>query len=198
MKGIIYKYVSPSRKVYIGQTIRENKRRSQFNNLNYSYGGKGINNARNKYLPENFTYEILQTLESDSKEDLASLLNDAEKLYIDKFKSNNPKYGYNETVGGQNAANYGMLGKHHTEQTKKILSQISKNPENIKRLRENGMKTAIKVAAYNKKTGEFYKEYNSISEAARDLGADKGNIAKCIDDRFPNIISAKGYTFKKI
>lgn len=48
MEGIIYKYVSPSGKVYIGQTIEEKKRRRIFNNLNQSYGGVKIDNARKK------------------------------------------------------------------------------------------------------------------------------------------------------
>ena len=59
IKGIIYKYTSPSGKVYIGQTINEYKRRNTFLNLNLKYGGAKVENARKKYLPENFIYEII-------------------------------------------------------------------------------------------------------------------------------------------
>ena len=48
MKGIIYKYTSPSNKVYIGQTLNEERRRKEFLNLKKQYGGLKINNARKK------------------------------------------------------------------------------------------------------------------------------------------------------
>lgn len=60
MIGIIYKYTSPSGKVYIGQTIDEKKRRKEFRNLNIKYAGRKINHARKKYGPENFEYEVLE------------------------------------------------------------------------------------------------------------------------------------------
>lgn len=44
--GIIYRYISPSGKSYIGQTIDEIVRKQFFYNLNCSYGGKKIDNAR--------------------------------------------------------------------------------------------------------------------------------------------------------
>lgn len=47
IRGIIYKYTSPSGKHYIGQTINENQRRKIFNNLNLAYAGLKIDNARN-------------------------------------------------------------------------------------------------------------------------------------------------------
>lgn len=48
MIGIIYKYTSPSGKVYIGQTTQEKRRRKTFLNLNKSYGGVKIDNARRR------------------------------------------------------------------------------------------------------------------------------------------------------
>ena len=57
MTGIIYKYTSPSGKVYIGQTTDEKRRIKTFFNLNKSYGGEKIDNARKKHGPCNFKYE---------------------------------------------------------------------------------------------------------------------------------------------
>ena len=59
IKGIIYLYISPSLKCYVGQTINEEKRRLAFLNLNSTYGGKLIDNERKKYKPENFVYVVL-------------------------------------------------------------------------------------------------------------------------------------------
>ncbi len=59
IEGIIYLYESPNRKRYVGQTTNEKQRRLTFCNLNRSYGGAKIDNARKKYLPENFKYMVL-------------------------------------------------------------------------------------------------------------------------------------------
>ena len=50
MRGIIYKYVSPSNKVYIGQTVDEKKRRQVFLREDNDYAGIKINAAR-KNIP---------------------------------------------------------------------------------------------------------------------------------------------------
>lgn len=46
MEGVVYKYTSPSGKVYIGQTSNEKRRRSEFFRINQSYGGSKMDNAR--------------------------------------------------------------------------------------------------------------------------------------------------------
>lgn len=197
IEGIIYKYTSPSGKVYIGQTKNESKRKRAFKCLECSYGGKAINNARAKYIPENFLYEVLEVIKANNKESLQDLLDDRESYYISYYKSNNPKYGYNETTGGQNAANYGMLGKNHSYETKqKIAEKLKNDQETIQRCIENGMKTAISIKAYKKDTGEFVGEYESIGEAARQLNINKANLAKCVSGN-PKYKSCKGYIFKK-
>ena len=59
--GIIYKYTSPSNKVYIGQTRDEFNRRQKFlSKTNYTYAGTKINKARAKYGPENFLFYLKQ------------------------------------------------------------------------------------------------------------------------------------------
>ena len=56
----IYKITNRlNNKIYIGQTINEQKRRNTFLNINLRYGGLKIDNARKKYLPENFSYEVI-------------------------------------------------------------------------------------------------------------------------------------------
>lgn len=49
IRGIIYKYTSPSGKVYIGQTINEKDRRKHFLIQKLSYGGIKIDTARAMY-----------------------------------------------------------------------------------------------------------------------------------------------------
>lgn len=61
-RGIIYKYTSPSGKSYIGQTINEVQRRYDFRNLNETYAGLKIENARHKY---GFILEVFTTKDGE-------------------------------------------------------------------------------------------------------------------------------------
>ena len=97
IKGIVYKYTSPSGKVYIGQTLNEERRRKEFLNLKKQYGGLKINNARKKYKPENFKYEILFENEYDTIENANKELNEKEEYYIKQYDSINN--GYNISIG---------------------------------------------------------------------------------------------------
>lgn len=56
--GIIYKYTSPSGKVYIGQTMQENERRQTFLNPNKIYAGNFSTycNGRNNHEYKGFLY----------------------------------------------------------------------------------------------------------------------------------------------
>ena len=93
MNGVIYKYTSPSGKIYIGQTCRERGRRNDFLE-NGEYGGSRIDNARNKYGPSNFTYEVLFRISSCDKELVKSTLNEKEQYYIKHYRSNEDEFGY--------------------------------------------------------------------------------------------------------
>lgn len=98
MRGVIYKYTSPSEKVYIGQTYNEKARRRRFNCLSSSYGSAKIDNARRKYGPDAFEYEVLFAIETEDKELLMKELNSKEKYFIEEFDSINS--GYNTLEGG--------------------------------------------------------------------------------------------------
>lgn len=147
MIGIIYKYTSPSGKVYIGQTLDEERRRNEFLNLSIRYAGKRIELARKKYKPENFKYEILEKKEYDNIENALYDLNLMESYYIGKFDSYNN--GYNMTYGGEGVRGIifdneikskisdtlkeyykthenPFYNKKHTDETKKLLSEIAK------------------------------------------------------------------------
>lgn len=162
--GIIYKYTSPSGKVYIGQTTNETRRKREFLDIETSYAGDKINKAREKYGPENFTYEIISTISADTIEDLCNLLDFSEQYYIEKYDSCNT--GYNLLEGGSSFRNW----KKTQEQVKKqrlSLIEYYKTHENP---------NAKKVLQYSLE-GEFIKEWNSASEAETSLGYMSGNVS---------------------
>lgn len=170
IRGIIYKYISPSNKVYIGQTINEKDRRKHFLNTQLSYGGNKIDNARRKYGPENFIYIILEEKWYYTKEDASKDLDLLECYYIGL--NNSYENGYNSTLGGGTTTGYKFTkeqketcrkrmlnnnpfkGKKHSNETKKIISE------------KNG-KTVLQI---DPKTNKVINEFVSAKEAARSLG----------------------------
>lgn len=115
MVGIIYKYISPSGKIYIGQTTNEHRRRKTFFNVNKKYGGDKIDNARKKHRPENFHYEVLYKEVFSSEKDAQKKLDELEEYYIRLYESY--ESGYNMTYGG-----YTNIGFRYSDEQKKKMS----------------------------------------------------------------------------
>lgn len=116
--GIIYKYTSPSGKIYIGQTTNEAHRRATWFCEKYRYAGAAINRARAKYGPENFTYEVLHKKHYFTPEEATFDLDMWESYYIGYYDSY--KNGYNNTFGGS-----ATRGAKMSEQTKEKLRAIN-------------------------------------------------------------------------
>jgi hypothetical protein len=60
-----------------------------------------------------------------------------EKMFIKMYQTNNNKYGYNLSIGGEAI----FLGRHHTQETKELISKI---------LKENGVNQGKKNHFYGK------------------------------------------------
>ena len=115
MVGIIYKYTSPSNKIYIGQTIHEHTRYMRHKRTE---GDNKFHRAIKKYGFEKFTYEVIFTIDNDDRKRIKEKLDFMERYYIRKYDSLNN--GYNLTEGGE-----GGSGKH-TEEFKKMMSDKMK------------------------------------------------------------------------
>lgn len=117
---IIYRAISPSGKVYIGQTkdLNARKRQHKYDSLttNSNSFNTPFHNAIRKYGIENFKWEILE-------KDIPSwIINIKEIEFIKIF--NSFSNGYNLTIGGQTGT--GFLGKKHTDEAKKKISLARK------------------------------------------------------------------------
>lgn len=153
IKGIIYKYISPIGKIYIGQTTNERRRRKTFLNLNKSYGGTKIDAARHKYKPENFEYEIIHIENFDTKAEATKKIDELEEQYITKFDTY--KNGYNMTFGG-----YTNRGFRYTPEQRRIMS-ISRIGKKLKPLSEEQKLNHSYLMKYKWQT----LEYRSLREA---------------------------------
>ncbi len=106
MTAGIYRHISPSGKSYIGQSRNiEDRHRGEWHRRGY-HSCYAFKNAILKYGQSNFKTEILIEV---SKDIIQSELDSLEINYINKFNSNDKKYGYNIAKGGYNTPNSFIL-----------------------------------------------------------------------------------------
>ena len=101
-----------NKKVYVGQSVCIEKRRSQhFGSLRRNCNdNKNLQEDWNKYGESSFSFRLLETCRKDQ-------LDERESFYVEKFKSNQPDFGYNFTNGGKK-------GFKHNPELLKLESEI--------------------------------------------------------------------------
>ena len=79
-EGVVYRYINTKEGdefgwSYVGNTTDEKHCRYGWNNHgNKNYGGKKINDARTKFGPENFDYEVLEKVSAATVGELKALM----------------------------------------------------------------------------------------------------------------------------
>lgn len=209
----VYKHTFPNGKVYIGLTCMKPEKRwhSGWGYYEQPYMFRAIK----KYGWKNVQHEILkQNLTKD----------EAEKLEIEliaKYKSNQRNFGYNVANGGNSTGTMSdetkkkisntlkgvpkttppFKGKHHTDESRKKLSQKKMgelNPMYGKHLSEE---TKRKMSDSHKHGSlckpilciETGKVFVSSSEVAREMNLSQGNVASVARGKRKH---TKGFHFK--
>lgn len=172
MAYTVYKHTCPNGKVYIG--ITSSKPETRWGNGKKYVPNNYFFRAIQKYGWNNIKHEIL--FSGLTKEEACQ----KEKELIEKSKSNNRKYGYNLSVGGE----IGSLGCTRSEETKKMLSDANKGQkrtlEQRKYIKAKCIEASGKPVMYHEfkfveKDNyriEIIKEskYSCINEASRQTG----------------------------
>ena len=190
----IYCHIAPNGKRYIGQTRLRPERR--WNNGNGYRIQPYFRRAIGKYGWDNFEHVILC---STSSKEYADFL---EQWFIEKYDTTNPKHGYNCAAGGAgpNGVTWGderkkafsermsgennpMYGKHHSECSKRRMSEMRSGGTLSPEMRE--FRTNILLEANKKRQipirqldldGNLVATYSGIGEAARATGYSNGSI----------------------
>ena len=110
-------------KVYVGKTLRNIPNRRSVHRA-HAHGSSRSNrsyfhSAIRKYGIEAFEFRELQKAK-DAQE-----LSELERTWIERLRSNDSKFGYNLTAGGE-----GTPGFHHSEETREKISAANKGNRN--------------------------------------------------------------------
>lgn len=122
-KGSIYKiYCLCTEKVYIGQTVQHPPIKRWIDHYKEAYANKNelyLYRAIRQWGITNFVFQVLE--ENIALEDL----NRREIEWIERFKSDNPEYGYNLTKGGV----FTSKSQLDEEKVKEIINAIKTHTE---------------------------------------------------------------------
>ena len=186
-------------KKYVGQTVYgDNPNRRWMNGYGYQEGTY-FRYAINKYGWDNFQHDIIMS--NLTKEEA----NNFEKMFISLLHTNNCKFGYNLTDGGEGLCGYVML-----EEFKKKISNshkdkplsdahkvaISKSHIGKQHTEDHSEKISIghmnthcmyyesiyKVVQYDR-DGIFANTYDTIEEASKDTDISIDDIKRCLMGR---------------
>lgn len=186
-------------KKYVGITSRKPEDRWHVNGTGYSkqtYFWSAIQ----KYGWDNFEHEVLLT--NLTFENACA----AEKYLIQYYKSYDKEYGYNLTLGGEGTCltedqrkilsermkgdGNPFYGKHHTDETKKIISELAKNRD-VSIFNLDGLKLGTGTQCWNDET------YRKLSESNR---GENSGTAKLTEGNVIDILTMlkNGYTYSDI
>lgn len=199
--GVIYKIINKvNGKIYIGQTINGFNQR-------YKSGGKGIERvykshsirkktrSYNEHLYhsiEKYGFESFEVLEVFDIAFSKSELDIKEKSWISIYKSNNRKFGYNISEGGNT--------HRIADETKRKISEIKKGKKHSEetkiKMRESQRKRCAEIKNKNKKNVKIKKSvkrkvicittnkiFDSITEASKYYGIGISGIQDCCSGR---------------
>jgi len=161
MKIGIYKITNPKGKIYIGQSIKIEKRWRYYKSESYNERDHQTKlfNSLKKYSPENHKFEIIEECSEE-------LLNEREIYWGNKYNCTNPDTGLNLrelgkrgiwTKEAREKLSKAHMGKHkHTKESKMKISQKLKGtkytPEQRKKCKENsGMRGKYNINGGSKK-----------------------------------------------
>lgn len=160
----VYMHTTPNGKKYIGYTGNSLKKRWE-NGKNYKQH-KYFYAAIQKYGWDNIKHDVLY--ETFDKEEALS----KEIYFISLYKSNDRKFGYNSSIGGDSGFNGGKHSEKYKQRLKKERS-VAKWSE---------IHQSKPVAQYDL-DGNFINLFNSISEASKKTNITRGTIERSCQNK---------------
>lgn len=190
MRGVIYKYTSPSGKIYIGQTKNEEERRKEFLDKNAEYAGMKMMSERFEYPNfEEWKYEVLEKYDT-YPEKLKKVLDFREVVNILNY--NSIEEGLNGKGGGdiESLCNNYLLIDLYLQSDVCIQDKIL-----------NDIITLPKISGfflYENMRQRTEKEYDDseVIELLADLNGHQKKGYKCIKEKLKKLL-VREYLYEK-
>lgn len=187
----IYKHTAPDGNVYIGQTTTSFNKRFH-NGHNYMHGNKDNHPfaiAIRKYGWDAFKHEEVMMCNTQSEADYA------EKYLICWYMMQGKCY--NILQGGHNAVLSGnkhwLYGKHRTKEEKEKIRKTKTGTKLTEEWKQKiGKSLSIPIVQLSL-NGDFIKEWESCSQASKELNINAGNISLCVNGIYKK---THGFKFK--
>lgn len=178
----VYIHTTPNGKYYVGITSQSIAKR--WGKGSGYKKGQLFTKAIKKYGWDNIQHEVIaeNLTEHEAKK--------FEQTLIEKLKSNNKKYGYNCTVGGD-----GTIGFRHSDSTKHYISNLNKG-RSCNNGSSNGM---YGVPAPNRRKVECVNTgqvFGSIKLASLHIGVHPTSLSKPLAEK--GYCKSKGYEWRYI
>lgn len=183
MHGFIYLFKNKlNQKCYVGQAMDIERRYKE--HIYYSNNNpiQPIHKALAKYGVENFEFKVLEFLPNCDKKQI----DEKEQYYIHKYQAYTK--GYNCSLGGE-----GNLGLHHTEETKKLIGEKSKN-----RSSESNRKIGEKLKGRKYEGAELERRIKNLKENASPKAVEWHKSEEGIEWHKKQGNYLKGKNFKKL
>ena len=186
----LYVHIAPNGKKYYGITGKKPEYR--WNNGKGYDKNKHFASAIKKYGWNNIQHIVLH--EGLDKEEAGEL----EQYMIQWYNTNNPNYGYNISLGGETGNGlYGeshpYYGKHHSEETRKKISEAQKGrklpEERVKKMRENNPTARTVICMTTNRVFRSSKEaarYYNISSHSNIIQCCRGNKSHSCCGKLPD------------
>lgn len=159
-------------KVYVGSSKSIIGRFYTHKNLlsKNKHFNKHLQFSYNKYGLKSFSFDILEVIEINDN----NLINEREEFYIQLYKSNDKKFGYNCRIKCTTNAGRKLTDEH----IKKLkISHLGKkqSKESIEKIRKSSYKPVYKINS----NGEIISKYTSIIEASEKNNLHRQCISRC-------------------
>lgn len=219
----IYKITSPSGKVYIGQSVNLERRLKRYKRLSVKTKKQTkLWRSLIKYSPEKHFYEVIEecpekTLNIRERywQEFYDSVNNGLNCFYTKTNDKSGKASPETLLKMSEAQKeyfrnnkHPFEGRKHSEETKQKIRDKATGrnfPEHINKKKGVKGRTSPMKGKFGKyhskskpvlcylKSGEFVKEFETISGAAKELNLHSGNISSCCSGRLKQY---KGYIFK--
>lgn len=198
MSYFVYIHTTPSNKRYIGVTSKNVNER--WGNGRRYHRNFHFSNAIKKYGWDNIDHKVFEV---DTKSEMFYL----EKYLIAYYQSNNPKYGYNRSTGGEAGSEGVVVRQEVRDKIAKSLTGRKQSEETVEKRRQSYLIGHPTSEETRKKLSESNKgkhkttlcevdgiRFESYRDAAEFLGVDRHTLSCMIRNGW----KCKGHRVNKI